>query len=483
MMEVADEATHVPSHRQRTVLFLSAMRHFAANLSDEGWRVRYVPLDDPENTQTFTGEVERAVGALRPKRLLIVRPGEHRVLASVDDWQKKTRLAIEVLEDRHFLTELDAFEEWRSERERPVLGQFYRAQRRRLNVLLTDKRAPVGGAWNFDSSNRKRFSKAPELPAPRRFDPDEVTHQVARLVERRFPSAPGRSESFGWPVTRAQSLEALSDFISDRLACFGPYQDAMWTDEPFLYHSLLSPALNLKLLDPREVVNAMIEAFEEDRAPIQSVEGFVRQVIGWREFIRGIYWSEGDGYADRNGLDQHGRLPDFYWNGETDMECMRQSLNQVLEHGYGHHIQRLMITGNFALISGVHPRAVSDWYLGMYVDAVDWVTLPNALGMVMHADGGVVGTKPYAASGQYVKRMSNYCAGCRYDPSKRSGPDACPMTVFYWDFIDRTKQTFRGNPRMRLPLTHLERMSRDERKAVRRSADSLRGDFDIGDAG
>ncbi len=227
----------------------------------------------------------------------------------------------------------------------------------------------------------------------------------------------------------------------------------------------------------------MIEAFEEDRAPIQSVEGFVRQVIGWREFIRGIYWSEGDGYADRNGLDQHGRLPDFYWNGETDMECMRQSLNQVLEHGYGHHIQRLMITGNFALISGVHPRAVSDWYLGMYVDAVDWVTLPNTLGMVMHADGGVVGTKPYAASGQYVKRMSNYCAGCRYDPSKRSGPDACPMTVFYWDFIDRTKQTFRGNPRMRLPLTHLERMSRDERKAVRRSADSLRGDFDIGDAG
>jgi len=480
MMEVADEALHVPSHRQRTVLFLSAMRHFARALSRDGWRVRYVPLDHAANTHTLSGEVARAAHDLRPERISVVQPGEHRLLSSIDEWREQAGVPVTVLDDAHFLTNLDDFANWRGQRKRAVLDHFYRAQRRRFRILLTDSGGPVGGSWNYDAKNRERFRERPDAKAPIRFSPDEVTREVIRVVERRFPDAPGEVSSFGWPITRPHALQALTDFVTNRLPQFGPYQDAMWSDESFLYHSLLSPALNLKLLDPRETVDAALAALEERKAPLQSVEGFVRQVIGWREFIRGIYWTEGHDYSARNALDQHGRLPTLYWTGVTDMECLRQCVGQVLRHGYGHHIQRLMVTGNFALTAGVHPRAVSDWYLGMYVDAVDWVTLPNALGMVMHADNGVVGTKPYAASGQYIRRMSNYCSTCRYDPSKRSGDDACPFTVFYWDFLLRNQQRFARNPRMRLPLTHVSRMGRSERSRIRKHAESVRALLDIG---
>jgi deoxyribodipyrimidine photolyase-related protein len=324
------------------------------------------------------------------------------------------------------------------------------------------------------------------VPAPRRFRPDGITQQVLGLVARRFSDAPGQLESFQWPVTRKQARVALRDFITKRLPGFGPYQDAMWANEPFLNHSLLSPLLNLKLLRPRECIDAAVEAWQAGDVPLPSVEGFVRQILGWREFIRGVYWYEGPGYGERNGLDQHGRLPDFYWNGDTDMACMHQALGQVLARGYGHHIQRLMVTGNFALMAGVHPRALSDWYLGMYVDAVDWVTLPNTLGMVMHADArpgemrGLVGTKPYAASGAYIRRMSNYCTGCSYDPKKRAGEGACPFTVFYWDFLARNRERLARNPRMAMAWKNLQRLSAAEQKAIRDDASHLRGRFGIG---
>ncbi len=481
MMEVAEEATHVPSHRQRTTLFLSAMRHFANDRARQGWRVRYVALDDPENTQTFTGEVSRAAKALTPEVLAVTYPGEHRVLNAIDRWRAKTGLKIEVADDDHFLGTIEDFTSWRADRKQLVLDHFYRRERKRLDILLTSSGGPIGGSWNYDAKNRQRFRDAPTVPRPTRFRPDDITRGVMRLVARRFPDAPGRLNHFHWPVTRREALRALRNFIDQRLAAFGPYQDAMWTDEPFLYHALLSPALNLKLIRPREVVEKALKAYTDNEAPLQSVEGFIRQVIGWREFIRGVYWTEGAEYGDRNALNQHGHLPDFYWTGETDMVCVRQAVGQVLETGYGHHIQRLMVTGNFALTAGVDPRAVSDWYLGMYVDAVDWVTVPNTLGMVMHADGGVVGTKPYAASGKYIQRMSNYCASCRFDPAKRAGDDACPFTVFYWDFLIRNRKAFEHNPRLRLSLTHVERMDRGERSTVRRAAEALRTDLGIGD--
>lgn len=480
MMEVAEEATHVPSHKQRTVLFLSAMRHFALDLIDVGYRVRYVKLDATRNTGTLTGELARAVSVLTPSQLALVVPGEHRVLRAIRSWAEGEGVALSILSDPHFLTDRETFQSWADGRKELVMEYFYREQRKRLDVLMTKGGKPEGGAWNYDKKNRESFDAAPRPPAPKRFAPDAVTKEVLAVVESHYPRAYGEVTSFGWAVTRRQAKRALRDFVSNRLGRFGPVQDAMWVDEPFLYHSLLSPYLNLKLLDPREVVEAAIEAYEAGDAPLQSVEGFVRQIIGWREFIRGVYWMEGSSYGERNTLEQHGELPEFYWHGETEMRCLAESLGQVVTHAYGHHIQRLMVTGNFALIAGVHPRAVSDWYLAMYVDAVDWVTLPNTLGMVMHADGGVVGTKPYAASGRYIQRMSNYCASCRFDPGKRTGKDACPFTTFYWDFLIRNQRRFAKNRRMAMMMKHVERMDTAERGAIGRHAEARRDELGIG---
>ncbi len=472
MMEVREEASHVPSHRQRTALFLAAMRHFAAARSAEGWRVRYVTLDDPANTQSFSGEVERAATDVAPARIVVTHPGEYRVLNAITSWEGIIRRPVEIVADEHFLVAPGEFGAWARGRQALVMEYFYREQRRRHGVLVS-RGKPVGGAWNFDVQNRESFRTAPRVRPPRRFAPDAPTRALLDAVERWFPDAPGKLQRFAWPVTPAHARAALNDFVEHRLAAFGRYQDAMWTGEPFLNHSLLSPALNLKLLSPRQCLDAAAAAHPR-RAPVNSVEAFVRQILGWREFIRGVYWHEGLQYGKRNALAASGRLPPFYWSGETDMHCLAQAIGQVLEYGYGHHIQRLMVTGNFALLAGVHPRAVSDWYLGMYVDGVDWVTLPNTLGMVMHADGGVVGTKPYAASGKYIQRMSNYCAGCRYDPGKRTGDAACPFTTFYWDFLISHRERFRSNRRMAMMLKHVDRMDPGEMRAIQQAAAKTR---------
>jgi len=489
MMEVASESRHVPSHRQRTALFLSAMRHFAAALTRRQVRVRYVELDDPENTGTFETEIARAVAALGPTQIACIHPGEWRVLAMLERVGHSTGIPVSVLPDEHFITTPEAFAAWAKDRASLTMEFFYREQRRRTGYLMegSGKSAkPVGGEWNFDKENRLPFGKHGPSPRPRPplgFAPDATTRAVLAAMTRTLPDLPGTVEAFAWPVTREQALASLDDFITHRLVHFGPFEDAMWTNESTLYHSTLSSALNLKLLNPRECCERAIEAFRAGQAPLQSVEAFVRQIIGWREFIRGVYQLEGPAYADRNGLDQHGALPPLYWTAETDMACMKACVGQVLETGFGHHIQRLMVTGNFALISGVHPRAVSDWYLGMFVDGVDWVTLPNALGMVMHADRrqgapkgvtGLVGTKPYAASGKYIQRMSNYCATCRYDAAERSGPAACPITVFYWDFLIRTRQTLAPNQRMAMILKNVDRLTPDARTQITSRADLLR---------
>ncbi|MCA9298571.1 MAG: hypothetical protein KDA28_05865, partial [Phycisphaerales bacterium] len=303
--------------------------------------------------------------------------------------------------------------------------------------------------------------------------------EVMALVTSRLPDLPGRLETFHWPVTATEARRALKDFIEHRLHRFGTFEDAMWTGETTLYHSRLSAAMNLKLIDPMTCVRAALAAYESGAAPLAGVEGFVRQIIGWREFIRGVYWFEGPEYGDRNGLDHHGSLPEMYWTGETDMRCMSEALGQVLDESYGHHIQRLMVTGNFALLAGVHPRRVSDWYLGMYVDGVDWVTLPNTLGMAMHADGGVVGTKPYAASGKYIQRMSNYCEHCRYSIKARTGEDACPFNTLYWYFLIRHRERFRSNHRMGMILKHVDRMKESERTEITVRGARLRSNLGI----
>ena len=475
MAEVDEESRHVASHAQRTTLFLSAMRHYAESLSARDVRVRYVTLDSADNTQSLNGEVRRAVRELQPERLAVIRPGEWRIVTMVEAWAESLQLPLTMHEDPHFLTTPAEFGEWATGRRTMVMEHFYRVMRKRLEILIAPDGGPEGGRWNFDADNRRAFKGDRDTLPPRvRHEPDDITRDVMAMVRERLGDLPGRLDDFNWPVTREQALAELRDFITHRLAHFGDYQDAMIVGRPWLYHSLLSAPLNLKLLDPREIVTLAVEAYRRGEAPLNAVEGFVRQIIGWREFIRGVYWHEGAGYGARNALGQTYSLPSIYWTGTSEMQCMRESLGEVLSNGFGHHIQRLMITGNFAMMAGVHPREISDWYLGMYVDAIDWVSLPNTLGMSQHADGGVVGTKPYAASGRYIDRQGDYCKGCRFSPGVRLGDNACPFTTFYWDFLLRHRATFAGNHRMAMPLKNVDAMSGQERTAIAARANAVR---------
>jgi deoxyribodipyrimidine photolyase-related protein len=479
MLEVRGEAEHVPSHRQRTTLFLSAMRHFALERLAEGLPVAYVRLDERANTQSLESELERILPRLRPARVRVVQPGEHRVEEALHAACRRRGTPLQILPDESFTCSLEEFNNWAEGRKSLVMEHFYRWRRRTLDIMLAPGGGPLGGEWNFDSRNRLSFRKAPKVRPPYRSRPDAVTREVMEEVEKAWPGAYGRMKGFGWPVTRRQAKRALADFIEHRLARFGTYEDAMWTGQPFLYHSALSAALNLKLLRPRECVDAALQALAEGRAEINNVEGFVRQLIGWREFIRGVYYREGPGYVRRNGLEQSGRLPEFFWTGETRMTCLSQCLNQVLDHGYSHHIPRLMVIGNFALTAGVDPAEVQRWFLAMYVDAVEWVTAPNVIGMSQHADGGVVGTKPYVASGKYIRRMSNYCETCAYDPESRTGKDACPFNTLYWDFLLRHRVRFARNHRMSMMLRNLDHIEERERKQIRARARRLRAEFGI----
>jgi deoxyribodipyrimidine photolyase-related protein len=476
MAEVREESTHVRSHRARIALFLSAMRHFAESLRGEGLTVDYRRLDDPGNRGTFAGELAECIRRRRPRRLVVVEPGEWRVREALRTAAEEAGVELDIRPDRHFLCSTDEFARFARGRRQLRMEHFYRQMRRRLGVLLDDAGDPLGGRWNFDTENRGAFGREGPgpVPPPRRFPPDEITREVLALVERGFTDHPGRLADFDWPVTAADADAALRDFVDHRLADFGLRQDAMWSGEPWLYHSRLSAAMNLKLLDPRKVVAAAERAHRDGRAPLPAVEGFVRQIIGWREYVRGVYWRFMPDYAEGNFLDARAELPGFYWTGETDCNCLRQALRQTLDLGYAHHIQRLMVTGLYALLLGVEPRQIHEWYLAVYVDAVEWVELPNVIGMSQYADGGVMAGKPYAATGKYIDRMSDYCRGCRFDPAARTGPDACPFTTLYWDFLLRHRDRLADNPRFALQLRNADRLPAKERKAITEAADRHR---------
>ncbi|MDX1644680.1 MAG: cryptochrome/photolyase family protein [Thermoanaerobaculia bacterium] len=462
-----------PSHKQRAALLLASLRSHAAALEEDGWRVLEHRLTDPFGATSAAEALEHAASRLAPDRLVALRPPGWRDLEALEALSLESQL--EIAEDPHFVTTPEAFAEWADGRKRYTMEHFYRALRRRESILVDADGEPEGGEWNYDSENREPLGdEAPEIPARLEHEPTEIAATALDVVATELSDLPGELAGFAWPTTREQALAELDDFVRRRLPHFGRYQDAMESDEPWLFHSRLSAALNLELLDPRELIGAAVEAFEVGDAPIASVEGFVRQILGWREFIRGIYWHQGPSYADENALEHDGNLPDFYWTADTEMHCVAQSVGQVLEHGYGHHIQRLMVTGNLALTAGIEPRRVDDWYRGMFVDAFDWVTTPNVVGMTLYADGGVVGTKPYAASGKYIDRMSDYCARCRFDPGERTGEYACPFTTLYWDFLRRHRERLQANPRARLGLRNLDRIAADELEAIARRARELR---------
>ena len=475
MAEAADESTHVWSSKPRTVMFLSAMRHFAQALQEAGRPLHYTRLDAPHNCGTLGAQLQADIERLRPSGLVMTAPGDWRVLNAIKAVAQANNLPLDIREDRHFFASVREFAAHAEGRKSLRMEYFYREQRKRHSVLMEGDE-PAGGQWNFDADNRQAFAAAGPGAVPPRtsFEPDAVTREVIALVNSRFAQHPGRLDSFAWPVTRAQALQSLQAFIADRLPLFGRYQDAMWPGDPWLYHAHLSAALNLKLLNPREVVTAAEAALRDGRAPLPSVEGFIRQILGWREYVRGIYWTQMPEYLDRNALDAQQDLPAWYWTGATDMACLRDALEQTLTHGYANHIQRLMVTGLYALMLGVQPKQVHGWYLAVYVDAVEWVELPNVLGMSQYADGGVMGSKPYIATGKYIQRMSPHCKGCRYDPALRSGESACPFTTLYWDFLMRHESMLAKNPRMALQVKNVARLSGEQKSAVIERASAIR---------
>jgi deoxyribodipyrimidine photolyase-related protein len=468
MVEANAAAHRLPYHKKKLIFVLSAMRHFANELIESGWTVDYVRVEDPSQTETFEGHWLRAIEQYRPSKVLVTEPGEWRLKERVRSLE--ARVPVEILEDDRFVCSGHEFATWASGRKQLRLEYFYRDMRRKTGLLM-EGNAPIGGRWNFDAENRETPPVGHVFEGPLWFAPDAITRSVIHQVETRFPSHFGESREFRFAVTTADAQRALEHFLNVGLKDFGSYQDAMRTGEPFLSHSLLSAYLNVGFLDPLAVCREVEARYRRGEVPLNSAEGFIRQVIGWREFVRGVYWLSMPDYLDSNVLGARRELPAFYWNGETDMACLRAVITQTKEHAYAHHIQRLMVTGNFAMLLGVEPNQIHEWYRSVYIDAFEWVELPNTLGMSQFADGGMLSTKPYAASGNYIKRMSDYCDECRFNVKHRVGADACPFNALYWDFVARNEDTLGENPRMRNIFNTWAQMSTERQTELREAAE------------
>ena len=474
MGEVRAEATSVRHHRKKIAFLFSAMRHFAEDLRREGFAVDYRELDDPENPQDFSGLVRDAIARHRPVQVILTEPSEWRVLQMARNWQEELDCPLEIREDGRFLCSHDAFRAWatsdgKKEPKSLRMEFFYREMRRRTGLLMEGDQ-PAGGRWNYDHDNRESLPDDIKPPGRTVFEPDAITRQVMDLVSRNFADHFGDLEPFFWPVTASDAQTALDWFIENALGDFGTYQDAMRKGSPFLFHSLLSPLINCGLLDPMEACRRVEEAWHTGKAPLNAVEGFIRQIIGWREYVRGVYWLKMPGYGDANGFAADRALPDFFWTGKTDMACLSAAIAETRQNAYAHHIQRLMVIGNFCLLAGIDPRAVQEWFLIVYADAFEWVEMPNVVGMALHADGGFLGSKPYAASGAYINRMSNYCRTCAFDVKKKEGEGACPFNPLYWDFLLRNERTLSNNARMGLIMKNITRMDEARRNSVRAEA-------------
>ncbi|MEK9610149.1 MAG: cryptochrome/photolyase family protein [Alphaproteobacteria bacterium] len=465
MCEVMGEVTYVRHHKKKVAFILSAMRHFADTLCEQGISVDYVTLDDPENSGNFTGEVARAVARHDASRLIVTAPGEFRVLEDMQNWETDLGIAVEIRQDDRFLCPPEMFESWAAGRKQLRMDFFYREMRRHHDVLMVDGK-PVGGKWNYDVENRERPDPSQQVPAALQFSPDETSQTVLNLVGHYCADHFGELDEFGFAVTREQALQVLEHFIVNRLPLFGTFQDAMIEGEPWMYHSHIGFYLNVGLLGPGEVITSAQNAYEAGTAPLNSVEGFIRQILGWREFVRGIYWLKMPGYASENFLAADRPLPDFFWTGDTQMNCLRQSIGQTQKYAYAHHIQRLMVLGNFALLAGLSPKFVNEWYLIVYADAFEWVELPNVSGMVLFADGGYLASKPYAAGGAYINRMSNYCQNCRYKVAEKTGGDACPFNYLYWHFLIKNRDRLGNNARLGMIYRSLDRMSEEKQQTI-----------------
>lgn len=477
MAEVISEATYVPHHPRKIAFIFSAMRHFAQALRERGWQVIHVRLDDQDNSGSLTGELARWAAALGVAEVHVTECGEWRLQEEL----KHAGLPLTWHPDRRFFCTRQDFTQWAAGRRKLRMEVFYREMRVRTGLLMSAQGNPEGGAWNLDKENRKSPPRGLRGPLPARFMPDAVTGEVLALVESRFAHHYGSLADFDYPVTHAQAQELWRHFLDFSLPVFGDYQDAMVAGDPYLFHARISAALNVGLLDARQLCADVDQAYRQGYVPLNAAEGFIRQLIGWREYVRGVYWLRMPDYARLNAFGNQRALPAFYWTGATRMRCMSDVIDQTLTLGYAHHIQRLMITGNFALLAGIDPREICEWYLAVYMDAFDWVELPNTLGMVMHADGGYLGSKPYCASGRYIQRMSNYCTGCAYRVDDVTGDQACPFNALYWHFLMRHRTQLGGNPRMAMMYRNLEAMDEVRREAIWRRGEALLSRLDAGE--
>lgn len=465
MCEVMEEATYVQHHQKKLVFVFSAMRHFAQALIQKQYRVKYIKLHSKTENTSFTSVVKEIVTSYNIKHIVLTEPGEYRLLQYFKAWEKSLGIPVEIKKDTRFLCTVDEFSHWAKNKKNCRMEYFYRYMREKYNVLMQNKK-PVGGKWNYDQENRKNPPDNVTIPAPYQTKPDHITQDVIELVETLFSHHFGDIHPFHYAVTRRQALNALKHFIQERLPLFGDYQDAMREDEPWMFHSHISLYLNIGLLLPMECIKAAVTAYEVGRAPLNAVEGFIRQLLGWREFIRGIYWLNMPGYIQQNALSAKRKLPNFYWTGNTTMNCLHQCITETKQHAYAHHIQRLMVLGNFALLTGIVPADVNEWYHIVYADAYEWVELPNVSGMILFADDGQVASKPYAAGGSYINRMSNYCKQCKYKVTQKSGKDACPFNYLYWHFLNYHRDKFIYNPRMAMMYKIYDKMTIATQNAI-----------------
>lgn len=476
MIESRHESNYVWTHKAKIALFLSAMRHFAQTLQSKKIALTYIK----ESSLTIEEVLRTQLLEKRATNLECIEPGEWRLKIAIENLARDLNVDLLMRSDDHFYCSNAEFRDWVADKKELRLEYFYRYMRKKHQVLMADESEPIGGQWNYDEQNRKPYPKhGPGLIVePLTFAPDEISREVFEFVEKQYPEHPGSLSYFSWPVTREQALAALDHFVDHRLVNFGMYQDAMWKETPFGWHSVISSSLNLKLINPREVIQRVLDAYQKEALDLATVEGFVRQVIGWREFVRGIYYLDMPQMAKANFYQHQRALPSWYWNGETKMNCMKDAIGQTLKYGYAHHIQRLMITGNFALLAEILPQQVSDWYLAIYVDAIEWVELPNVVGMALFANGGRFTSKPYVASGAYVKRMSNYCDQCQYKPDVRYGQQACPMTTLYWNFLIKHQMAFNQNPRTRLMTANLSKISPEDQALIQSHAHDILNNID-----
>ncbi|MBT7220040.1 MAG: cryptochrome/photolyase family protein [Alphaproteobacteria bacterium] len=465
LCEVFDEAVYVKHHQKKIAFLFSAMRHFAASLLDAGWNVDYVRLDQDGNSHSFSGEVARAVERHAPESVIATFASEWRVLTEMRDWENTLPCAVELRDDDRFYCSLDEFATWADGRKQLRMEYFYRELRRKTGILMSGN-DPIGGQWNYDAENRGRAPDGLEVPKHTSFVPDDITNEVLNLVEDRFGDHFGKLRPFEFAVTHEQAAYVLDRFIAERLPLFGTYQDAMVEGEPFMFHAHIGLYLNCGLLSPQQAIIAAENAYHAGAAPLNATEGFIRQILGWREFVRGLYWLKMPEYAEQNALEAHRPLPAFFWTADTKMNCLKQCVSETRDHAYAHHIQRLMVLGNFALLAGLSPKEVNEWFMIVYADAYEWVELPNVSGMALYADGGVLASKPYASGGAYIERMSNYCRSCHYKVKQKNGEQACPFNYLYWDFLIRHQDRLSGNARMGMMYRTLAKMSDEKRAAI-----------------